>query len=1099
MLGNVQQQVTELNQQAFRYYQQCRYKQAMELASRACELAREHLGDGHWDFAMGLNILGLVYQDVGDYAKAEQFLLQTVEICRSTFGEKHPNLAACLNNLGGLYRTMCRYTEAEPPLRQAIEIRRAVQGDNNLDFAVNLNNLALLYKEMCKYSAAEHLYKQALEIILTTIGERRQDFIVSLNNLAALYIQMKDYAKAGPLLRQALDLCRAMLGEENLDFALSLNNLALFYQQAGNYDAAESLLMRAMEVKRVIVGENHQDFAISLGNLASLYEETGNYAAAEPLRQRAIGVYRTVLGEKNPIFAGQLNHLALFYLKIGNEAAVEPLLRQVIQIGRAVLGENNELLASGLHNLALLRQKMGDYVEAKKFYQQAMDITSVVFGREHRAYATSLNNLGDVYEATGDYITAESFLRQAIEINHKVLGDEHPDYATCLNALAILHQKMGDYSAADPFYHQAMGIRLAALGDTHPDFAQSLSNLATLCAAIDRDGKAMSLIQQALAVDDKMIGQIFSISSESQRSAYVRKVSGNFVALLSLTYQRFSKSHNEVCSALELVLRRKTIGAEALASQRDAVLGGKYPTLQPKLHELTTLRAQIAQRTLAGPGPEGLPTHSQLLAEWNTQKENLEAELARQVPEMNLEQKLRAADRQAVALALPERTALVEFVRFNVFDFKAVPARDESQWKPARYLTFVLPAGEPDNVQMIDLGEAEPIDRMIATFRSTITEEDESAGERGLGAWPVAQGGAASGVAGGGRGESEGQALRAALFDPLMEALGHRTRLLLAPDGDLSRLPFEVLPMDDGRRLIDAYQISYLGAGRDVLRFGAGVSGRATEPVVAADPDFDLDAVGRRAQGAAGETPGRRSRDLNGRDLHFGRLPGTRVEGERIAEMLGVEPWMGSDVLEARIKNCRSPRILHLATHGYFLKDQTRDPNKELRGLGAVEWPTGGASGRLSGPGLENPLLRSMLILAGFNTWFKRGHLPAEAEDGMLTAEDVTGMDLLATELVVLSACETALGEVHVGEGVFGLRRAFVLAGAKTLVMSLWKVPDEQTRELMEDFYRRILAGEGRAEALRQAQLEMKRKYPDPLYWGAFICQGDPAPLPSEG
>jgi CHAT domain-containing protein len=144
---------------------------------------------------------------------------------------------------------------------------------------------------------------------------------------------------------------------------------------------------------------------------------------------------------------------------------------------------------------------------------------------------------------------------------------------------------------------------------------------------------------------------------------------------------------------------------------------------------------------------------------------------------------------------------------------------------------------------------------------------------------------------------------------------------------------------------------------------------------------------------------------------------------------------------------------------------------------------------------MENPLLRSGLLLAGFNTWFTGGALPAEAEDGILTAEDVSGLDLLATELVVLSACETGLGEVRTGEGVFGLRRAFVLAGAKTLVMSLWKVPDAQTRELMEDFYRRILQGQGRVAALRAAQLAMKAKYPDPFYWGAFICQGDPGPL----
>jgi CHAT domain-containing protein len=212
-----------------------------------------------------------------------------------------------------------------------------------------------------------------------------------------------------------------------------------------------------------------------------------------------------------------------------------------------------------------------------------------------------------------------------------------------------------------------------------------------------------------------------------------------------------------------------------------------------------------------------------------------------------------------------------------------------------------------------------------------------------------------------------------------------------------------------------------------------------------------------------------------------------------------VRPALGAAATEGRLKaECRSPRILHLATHGFFLPDQQPELRDVAPGLGGD--PIGSAAegfgaGRLSGPGMEDPMLRSGLALAGANTWLKAGHLPEEAEDGLLTAEDVTGLDLLATELVVLSACDTGLGQIHVGEGVFGLRRAFVLAGARTLVMSLWKVPDDQTRELMEDFYGRLLAGEGRAQALRQAQLAMKAKYPDPFYWGAFICQGDPSPL----
>ncbi len=273
-----------------------------------------------------------------------------------------------------------------------------------------------------------------------------------------------------------------------------------------------------------------------------------------------------------------------------------------------------------------------------------------------------------------------------------------------------------------------------------------------------------------------------------------------------------------------------------------------------------------------------------------------------------------------------------------------------------------------------------------------------------------------------------------------------------------------------------------------MLRFNTPSNRPPAEPLVVADPHFDL-AAEDAAPSATNETQSRRSRDFTRGDHHFDRLPGTREEGEHIGRLLGVSPWLHADALEARLKQRRSPRILHLATHGFFLADQERDPNREVRDFGGP--------GRLSGPPPENPLLRSGLALAGANAWLNERPLPPEAEDGLLTAEDVSGLDLLDTELVVLSACETGLGEIRTGEGVFGLRRAFVLAGAKALVMSLWKVPDDATRLLMKDFYRRLLAGEGKADALRDAQRTLREKpeYADPFYWGAFICQGDPGPL----
>jgi CHAT domain-containing protein len=425
-----------------------------------------------------------------------------------------------------------------------------------------------------------------------------------------------------------------------------------------------------------------------------------------------------------------------------------------------------------------------------------------------------------------------------------------------------------------------------------------------------------------------------------------------------------------------------------------------------------------------------------------------------------------------------------------------------------RYLAFVLHTNSPDNVRVIDLGEAELIDHLIAQFRMSLTGRLE---QRDLATTllPVvaqrdaeAQRSAILAVARHLRVDMQalstinseiGSLLRAKVWDPLLPAVNGCTNLYLAPDGDLNRLPFETLPLNDGRYVIDICQLSYLSVGRDLLQFGMPMIGQASSALIIADPDFALSAA-----------PERRTR------LPFLPLAGTRHEGEQLAKLLNVHPVMDRSALKSRLRiphsdrpdrlrgQRGSPCILHLATHGFFIPDQPDASN--VRPLASdIFAGSDSAFGRLKRHHLSNPLLRSGLALAGANTWLQGDELPGEAENGILFAEDVTGADLLNTELVVLSACDTGLGDIHVGEGVYGLRRAFVLAGAKTLVMSLWKVPDAQTQKLMIDFYQRILAGRPRAEALRKAQLALKERYPHPWYWGAFICQGNPGPLLQKG
>jgi tetratricopeptide (TPR) repeat protein len=1067
----------------------------------ALEVKRSRESDP--DFANKVNRLAVLYDSMGKHVAAEPLYRQALELRRRQLGEGHPDVAETMKLLAGMYETIGNYAAAEPLLRKVLQIRRQWRRELHPDLADALDRLAGLYRVTANQEAADTLSRHKAE--MEQIARLNQETLEFFNHGA--YVQAMECAT------RAWDMASNSLGEENAEFAISLNNLALLYRALGDYAKAEPLFRQGIEITRRFRGGNHPDLPTTLSNLGVLYRSMGKYQAAEPLYREALELRRRLLGEEHPDVAMSLNNLGLLFKDMCDFGAAEKMYRQALELYRRVHGDDHSEGITIINNLGELYRTMGNYAGAALLHSQALELRRRVLGDDHCDVAESLNNLASAHHGMGDYGAAEKMYRQALELYRRVHGDDHPNVAHSLNNLAGTYRAMGNYAEAEPLLRRALELRRSLLGDHHPDVADSLYNLAILCVSTRREADALNLMREGMLIDDQFIGQVFSIASERQRMAFMNRMQANLFVLLSLVCQHMSMCREATLLALDLILRRKAILLEALMLERDTLLISKHPELQHELQELRTLRMQIAQKTLAGPGPEGSEAHQQLLSRWNAHKEQLEAGLACQLAEINLQQKLRAADRRAVALSLPEGVVLIEFVRFGVFDFNAV----QSQRKADRYLAFVLHAGQPEEAQMIDLGDAAPIDRLIADFRASILGDAEQRAGRDLRKWPAQPRQPDT--------SRSGLALRETLFDRLLSALAGSERLLIAPDGDLARLPFELIPNGEEGRLLDAYQFSYVACGRDVLRFGmpAELSG---PPIVIADPAFDLDTKAtatsqqkRNAKSApatpragwwsrwfgrskhAGESqptlaqtsvvlpPTRRSRDLTGSGYHFGRLAGTRVEGERVSVLLGVQgPWFDTFALEGRLKKeSRSPRILHLATHGFFLEDSPHDNDEEQR-----NW---NGSGRLSGPLPESPLLRSGLALAGANTWLQGGSLPDDAEDGLLTAEDVTGLDLTGTELVVLSACETGLGQIHVGEGVFGLRRSFTLAGAKTLIMSLWSVPDEPTLELMVDYYQRILSGDGRADALRNAQLSLRAKYPDPYYWGAFICQGDPGPL----
>ncbi len=823
----------------------------------------------------------------------------------------------------------------------------------------------------------------------------------------------------------------------------------------------------------------------------------------------------------------------------GNYTQAIIVAQQLLKLARQLCGNEHPDVAASMNNLAVLYRSQGRYTEAEPWYRDALAMTKRLLGEEHPSVATSMNNLALLYESQGRYTEAEPLYRDALAMTKRLLGEEHPDVATSMNNLAGLYEYQGRYKEAEPLYRDALAMTKRLLGDEHPVVATSMNNLAGLLAATNHPNEALNLMLEAAEVENRIIRRVFATSSESQRLTYIQTIRKKFELFLSLVFKHLSNSPQAVQAALDLVLKRKSLTAAAQTAQNQAIYSGRYPLLIEQFQQLRSLSEQIVHLTYSTPAPEELTATKQELTELKTKFDDLERLLASQVPEIKLSD--RVVDRTAVALELPEGSTLVEFVRFDVFDFIG------QQWQPARYLAFILPAQQPDAVQMIDLGEAEHIDRLIRVFRHSASLDGDNLGIRldmvsdTEPELTIFQYNSVAGLE-----------LRDALFAPISPYLENQQHLFISPEGQLNLVPFQILPSDETgeRMLMDKYSISYLSAGRDILRSTVDTKRLPSQPLVLADPNFDRVKVeGAKALttnlhqvgGDELSPQGAKTLTTNFQLLNtlagnrFERAPGTRFLGESVAQMLDIKPLLGEEALESSLTNSKCPRILLIATHGYFAREQeknhtpTQKPKHE------------NFDSRLSGAKVENPMLRSGLALAGANIWLKGGKLPPEAGKGMVFAQDVAGLDLWANELTVLSACNTAVGDIKIGEGVFGLRRAFAVAGAKTLVMSLWPVPDKATALLMERFFTNLQAGLGRAEALQDAQNYIRRitvgelrqsalglevlkdlvggedispdtslscqesdvlrtaslrplEHPD--FWGAWVCQGDTSALP---
>jgi CHAT domain-containing protein len=905
---------------------------------------------------------------------------------------------------------------------KAKEIPLTAQQKADLERALTLSKQANNLFSQGKYAEATPLAIETLKIYREVLGNKHPDTARSINNLALLYFNQAQYAKAEPLYLEALKIRRETLGNKHPDTATSINILALNYFKQAQYAKAEPLYLEALKIRREVLGDKHPDTANTINNLALLYSEQAQYAKAEPLYLEALKIYREVLGDKHPNTANTINNLALLYSKQAQYAKAEPLFVEGLKINREALGNNHPDTSRTINNLAALYSEQAQYAKAEPLFVEVLKINREALGNKHPGTATSINNLAALYSDQAQYAKAEPLSLEALKIKREVLGNNHLSTAASINNLAALYSKQAQYAKAEPLYLEALKIFREVSGNKHPDTATSINNLAILYFKQAQYAKAESLYLEALKISTAHLQATATIQSEN---AQILMTNDNKFFLNSFLNNALANhtpggGYDHVLSWKGMIYRRQNL-LRALQGN------------DPLKKELSDTIRQLATLLNSTPKPGEEQAFQDKVKTLSEKKEELEKELAKQIPTLNLS-KVTSLDLQN--LIAPDVTLV------DIFQYNHSSKPKEGQGKlvfEQRYAAWVIKKDKP--IVRLELGSAEDIDDLVFQWRSSLSTRKSPSESP----------------------QDPAMALREKVWLPIAKHLEGAKTVIISPDGLLGTLPFTALPGEDIKKyLIEERNIAvvpFLQTLPDLLAKKEGTD--IASMLALGDVAYDIEAISPSSTSSLLAVRGEKGTKWN-------RLPGTK------AEVLSIENsfrkyFPSGSLLELNQNKASEQSVresapkskyLHFATHGFFADESIkamsakRDDNKRMMGEKAVV--TG-----------ENPGLLSGLVLAGAN-------LPPKGngDDGILTASEVAELDLTGVELAILSACETGLGKTAGGEGIFGLQRAFQLSGARTVVASSWKVPDLSTKELMVRFYGNLWEKKmEKLEALREAQL----------------------------
>ncbi|MBE9540477.1 MAG: CHAT domain-containing protein [Proteobacteria bacterium] len=1056
-LAHADEQWDKLNEQMMMAYEYGDSSSAIEIGRQLLAYSRENLGENHPDTLTSINSLAYLYDEYGLYAEAEPLYQAALTQRQQVLGNDHPDTLDSLGNLAYLYDSQGRYYEAEPLYQQFLVQSKELLGEDHPTTVTILDRLATLYFRQGRYEDAEVLYLSVLEQRQRVLDEDDPNVLLSLNNLANLYDSQGRYKEAEPLYQSVLAKSRQALGEEHPYTSTTLNNLAALYAHQGRYTEAEALLAKTLKKRRAVLGDNHPDTILSMNNLATLYLRQGRYAEAEPLYLSALEQARQTLGGEHATTLLIVFNTADLYSSQGRYAQAEPLAQETLVKRQLVLGEDHPSTLESLNSLAILYQSQGRYSEAETLFQDALRKREVVLGEDHPDTLTSLANLADLYKTQERYEKAEPMYQSVVRRGRRALGENHPITLASLYHLAGLYELQNNFEKAETLYQLVLPRSREVFGDSHPYTLATLFSMAMLQQANGRFSTSLGYWAQYFEGSNQWLASNIWGASEDTRKIYIAREKVSRDNLFSLTV-RFNNPDSRR-QALDFSLARKGLLLHVSSQITNIAKASSDPHVSDRLSQIYVNKGALA--ALLTKSPDENRQHR--VFELEKRIARLQAELGQSIQALGKSQaEVKFGDLLA---GLADDESLVDFHVYENLD------QETGEGKTDKLLAIIANNQIKGEMRVIDLGAVEPILHQITEYREMT--------QRGTNSESLIQ---------------ASHKLYRQLWQPLTPFLNNIEHVYISPDGVLNLLPFAVLRDGEGRMLSQAYKLSTIASPRDIVLKPPG--GTAGNPTVFSGPLYDKSQKQQYAMVEKQDAAVTYSRSM--KDLYFSALPGALAEGETVVELFKQEKMVAEhyyleSATEEQLKNTRSPKILHLATHGFFLAPQEMLEKRDSRGAKLVSSTVKTKDPmRLEGGSYyQNPLLRSGIALANANQRVT-STAKINENDGILTALEAMSLYLEGTDLVVLSACETGVGEINVGEGVYGLQRSFLEAGAKAVLYTLWPVSDEGTRFFMERFYQNYLNGRQPQAALQMTQREFMehQRWSAPYYWAGFVVSG---------